>query len=172
MTAWAVACIETGREDRVAKQITQEGAEIFWPICKFKTKRRGPNRNGEKEITRAVWPGYMLIKEGTVRNAEKLRFIEGFYFFLFYPSGRLKLVPEAIVASLRAMEKSGALTPQDIEMLISGAPVGSTVRVIEGELLQGWKGEVKGSRGEYIKIRGGDFDRSMWLHRDIVEIVK
>jgi hypothetical protein len=171
-TAWAVACIETGREHRVAEQILQEGAEIFWPMCKFKIKRRGPGRNVEKEITEPVWPGYMLIREGTVRNAEALRFVEGFYYFLFYPSGRLKLVPEAIVASLRAMEKSGALTPKDIEMLISGAPIGSQVRVIGGELLQGWKGKVTGLRGEYVQIHGGDFEKPMWLHRDIVEIVK
>ena len=114
----------------------------------------------------------MLVRQGTVRNAEALRFIDGFYYFLFYPSGRLKLVPDAIVASLRAMEKSGALTPQDIEILISGAPIGSQVRVVEGELLQGWRGKVIDLRGEYVEVRGGDFANAMLLHRDVVEICK
>lgn len=168
---WAVAKVHTRAETVVADQITREGATVFCPIYTFKTKRRGPGRNEERKIECAVWPGYLLVDSTTITNEEKLRYIPDFHYFLYYPTGHKKLISDAIVGGLRALEKSGALTPQDMETLMGRVPMGSWVRVMEGDWMS-MEGEVKRSGLEYARVHGGDFTFPVDLPTEILEIVR
>ena len=171
MRRWAVGNVHTGQEINVASQITREGATVFCPIYTFKTKRRGPGRNEQREISKAVWPGYLLVDSTTITNEEKLRYIPDFHYFLFYPTGHKKLISDAIVGGLRALEKSGALTPQDMETLMGRVPVGSEIRV-GGGIFGGWRGIVGRVSENYARVEGGDFTFSVDLPMEILEICK
>ena len=168
---WAVGNVHTGAEIDVARQITREGATVFCPIYTFKTRRRGPGRNEERKIECAVWPGYLLVDSTTITNEEKLRYIPDFHYFLYYPTGHKKLVSDAIVEGLRALEKSGALTPQDMETLMGRVPIGSEIRVMDG-IVGGWRGIVRRVTGDYARVQGIDFKFPMDLPMEILEIVR
>lgn len=169
---WSVACVTSGDEQKVCQGLKRLEVSHYSPMCRYRTKRRGPKRNGEKTIEKAAWPGYILLDESTITDQGKIERLQHFICFLIYPwSRRKKVILNAIVASLKDLEKDGALTLSDVEQAMYGVPMGSRVRITEG-ILFGYQGIVKAMRKEYAEVEGVDFGKSVLIPLEWLEVSK
>lgn len=131
---WFVLRAETGREDRVLKQVLARGIEAYLPF--YSDTRRWAHRNPET-VQRALFPGYLFGRFTMSQRATALS-VPGVIDILTFGSIPAK-VPDVEIENLRVVVASGLAEPWNL------LKIGQQVTITHGPFT--------GIRGRLIEIK-------------------
>ena len=149
---WLIARVAASHELDITDNIPGSWCPVFKRRCRPAGKRN------PIDVKVAAWPGYIMvpwdIDEDSLRNSK------WFYHFLSVDDARYTLTDDQI-AVYKTREARGEFDPSDLPGILLMAR--DRVRIVEGMLFKGYRGEIEDVRGESALVGGRDFQKSIWF---------